>query len=750
MTNRLAALAQGGASVAAIAWTGILAAPVPAIAQSEPANASSEKPAETDSGAPGEIVVTAQRRSESLQDVPISIAVVGGETLSNRSVGNFEQLAPLVPNLTVAKSPAANVIVLRGIGSSPGSPSLDQSVVMFIDGVYAGNARQFAAPFLDIERLEILRGPQGALVGRNTSAGAINIISRKPGAYFGGYLNATYDFKLDGPTIEGGMDVPVANGFAIRAVGRYSDVEGYIHNTQTDRDEPARRDIVGRITGVLDNGGPVTLTAKFEHADVRQHGTPLQAIAPDKGEYFDYTKDTVLTSGPEFDNIRSDNAVLQAGIDLGGPQLVWISAYSGFKQQQRIDGDFYFRNLATADFDQKFDQLSQELRLVSPGGQTLDYVFGLYYSKAKLVEERTTGVLFAPAASTYRIFRQDSSAFSAYAALTYHLSDALRVNGSLRYTDESKDANFALYAGPNAATQRTGTLRSQFDGSLSKGTLDPAASVQFDLSSNAMLYASFGKGSKSGGFQGAISNATEDTFAFRPERSTSFEGGIKLTLPGLGYFNLSAFHTVYKDLQVSTALPSPDGTSAPFFTGNAPKARTAGAEAEFFLQPANFLELQGSLAWLPTAKYVKFTSGPCFIGRAADGSAIGSCDLSGSRLGFAPRYSGSLTATVKQPLSNALEVRASLSPTFQGRSFRDFANDPVTAQDAFVKLDARFSLARSDGKWELALIGKNITDKRTISFGSSGGLANTFLSPTARIGVIDPPRTIAVQAKVKF
>ncbi|MBL8629218.1 MAG: TonB-dependent receptor, partial [Rhodospirillaceae bacterium] len=126
-----------------------------------------------------EIIVTAQKRAQSLQDVPISLAVISGDVLANNSIKSFEELGQYVPNLFVTKTPGADQITMRGIGSGAGSPSLDQSVVMFIDGVYAGNSRQFTAPFLDIERMEILRGPQGALVGKNTSAGAINIITKR-------------------------------------------------------------------------------------------------------------------------------------------------------------------------------------------------------------------------------------------------------------------------------------------------------------------------------------------------------------------------------------------------------------------------------------------------------------------------------------------------------------------------------------------------------------------------------------------
>ncbi|MBY8825727.1 TonB-dependent receptor [Sphingomonas colocasiae] len=726
-----------GASLAA------LVAATPAVA-----GTAADVPADEEAQ-PGEIIVTAQKREQRLQDVPISLAVVSGNTLADRSIQSFEQLAPLIPNLMISKSVASNLISLRGIGSGTGSPSLDQSVVLFIDGIYAGNARQFVAPFLDIERLEVLRGPQGALVGRNTSAGAINIVTRKPGKEFGGYVNADYNFLYDGPTLEGGVDVPLSESFAIRAVGKYADLGGYIHNVTVGKDQPSRREISGRITAVLDSG-PVRMTAKYEHADVKGEGSPVQPVAPAAGQYFDYIKDSRLLTGPEFDNLKSDNAALQFDVDLGGPTLVLISGYSAFNQVQRVDADFYARDLSFSDFDQKFEQLSQEIRLVSEAGQTIEYVLGAYYSEADLLEQRTTATLFAPASSSYRSFDQDSRVYSIYGQLTYNLGDRFKVNGSLRYTNERKQAVYRRYTGAQAATDRIGTLAATIIDELQEGRVDPALSLQFTPNSDAMFYLSYGKGSKSGGFQGAISNAAPFSFQFAPERSESYEVGTKLTLPGIGYVNLAAFHTTYKGLQVSVALPSPDGLTAPFFTGNAPEARVIGAEAELFLRPVNGFEINGSLAWLPTAKYIGFTNGPCYVGQTPNGTQPGSCNLDGVRLGYASKYSGSFTFTYIQPAGSDLEVRASLSPIFQGPSIREFSADPQLHQDSWLKLDARIALAQADGNWELALVGRNLTNRRTLGFGSSGGLANTFLSPTARLNVIDPPRAISVQARYRF
>lgn len=731
-----------------LSTTALLAVASLATAQTTP---DAQEAGDTEARKLGTVVVTAQKREQSLQDVPISLAVVSGETLVEKSIGNFEDLAHLVPNLTIAKSPAAHLIVLRGIGSSPGSPSLDQSVVMFIDGVYGGNARQFASPFFDVQRVEILRGPQGALVGRNTSAGAINIITTRPGNEFGGYLVGTYNFDFEGPTLEGAVDVPLTDALSMRLSGRYSDVEGYIRNTTINEGQPSREEMLGRIVVVYDSGGPMTLAAKYERADISSNGIPVTIFAPTQGYPIKYEKDTSLLTGPEFDDVVSDNASLEASFDIGDFTLVSISGYSAFTNKSTIDADFYSGNFANAVFNQDFEQYSQEFRLLSPDADRFRYVLGAYFSTSDLFEQRTTGVLFAPPASSYRELRQDSKVFSVYGQVSYDLTDRLSINGSLRYTDESKDTSFQRYAGPLAATNFTGTLNLDIQSSLSDSRIDPAVSVQYDVSANTMAYVSYTQGSKSSGVQGAIGNATASTFEIDPETSTSFEAGLKHEFPGLGYINLAAFYTKYEDLQVAAQVQDPNNPLvAGIFVGNAPEARVVGLETDFSFQVNSIFSIDGSLAWLPEAKYVDFQSGPCYPTQVPNGPVANSCDQSGVRLGFTPDYSGSLNFNLDMPVSDALNLSASISPRFESSSFREFGGDPVIKQGSYSKLDARIGIGSNSGNWEIALIGKNLTDETTIAFGGGGGLANTFLAPDARTVTLDPPRSLTIQARTRF
>ncbi len=281
--------------------TGVSAFALSQIILLAPANAQEGAPAEVaEAEEMGDIVVTAQRRNERLQDVPISMSVVGGEALAQNAIATATDLAPRIPNFTMNRSPAGILVTMRGVGASTASPSLEQSIVIFLDGVYGGNNRQFRGTFLDVGRIEVLRGPQGALVGKNTAAGAINILTTRPTDEFGGYVNANYDFQLDGPTFEGALNIPLGGGFAMRLAGRYSDLDGYVYNELTDRGEPAEEEVIGRISLGYDDGGPVTAFVKYEHSEADGVGTMMQIWSPSTPGYeLDYRKVSFASDRPE-------------------------------------------------------------------------------------------------------------------------------------------------------------------------------------------------------------------------------------------------------------------------------------------------------------------------------------------------------------------------------------------------------------------------------------------------------------------
>ena len=698
-----------------------------------------------------EVTVTAQKREQSLQDVPISMTVVDGAELANRSIKGFEDFSTLVPNFNVVRTPGAQAIFMRGIGSGPGSPSLDQSVVMFVDGIYGGRARQFMTPFLDVQRIEVLRGPQGALVGKNTSAGAVSIVTARPTKDFEGQLAAEYDFDLSGPTLNATLSGPVGDRFGLRFAGKYQDIDGYIRNTLTGKDEPGRNEKAGRLTGVYETDD-VTVTGKIEYAKLELDGNPLQVTSQRLGRLPDFTKEMKSALGRDFDTNESKTGAVTIDWRIGEHTLTSITGYSKYETREGVDADFFERDLAYSKFDENFTQKSEELRLLSPTGGTLEYVAGVYYHKADLLETRTTAATFAPATNTIRYFDQGTKALSAYAQATWNISPQFAGVLGLRYTKEDKDASYVRIGGANAPTTGVGTTQANFTDSISENETDPALSLQWRPAEGRMVYASYSKGSKSGGFQGAISNATPSAFKFTPEKSDSYELGFKQSFLGRGYVDVVAFDTKYQDLQVSVAIQSnPAVQTFAFYTGNAAKASARGIESTGAFLVNEHFRLSGSLAYM-NAKFDSYADGPCTTGQTPTNAARGSCNLTGVALPFSPRWTGNVTATFLGNLSSNMKLDFGLTANFRTHHRTEFSQDVLFEQGGFVKFDARLGLSVGDA-WEFAVLGRNLTNRTTFSFSTVAALAANpalGISADSRMHVVDPPRTVAVQARYKF
>lgn len=594
-------------------------------------------------------------------------------------------------------------------------------------------------------------GPQGALVGKNTSAGAINIASAQPGDSLEARLSTEYDFKLDGPTVDGMISGPVTENFGVRLAARYQDVEGYARNSLTSRDEPLRNEKAGRLTAVYRIGN-FTITGKAEIAKLRLDGNPIQVVSTRLGRVIDWNKETRSVLGADFDTNESKTGVLTVDWQIGDHTLTSVTGYSKYETREGVDADFFERDLAYSRFDEDFSQTSQELRLLSPLGGKFEYVAGVYWHHNDLLEFRTTATTFAPAGNTIRFFDQGSSTVSAYTQATWNVSPQIAAVLGLRYTKEDKDAGYIRVAGPNSTTTGAGTTQANFVDTLSEGEVDPALSLQWRPDGDHMIYASYSQGSKSGGFQGAIANATPAAFEFKPEKSDSIEIGYKRSYGGRGYLDFVVFRTKYQDLQTSTALPTTaSGSAFAFFTGNAGEATAKGVESNWAYRFGDHVKMSGALAYMDAA-YGSYVDGPCITGQAPANAARGTCDNSNIDLPFSSKWSGNVTANWTTDIGSSLTLDLSLTANFRSSFRAEFANDPLFVQGGFTKYDARIALSIGDS-WELALLGRNLTDKKSFSFATAAALANNpalGISPDARLGVIDPPRTVALQARYTF
>jgi iron complex outermembrane receptor protein len=753
-----------------------LASPAIAFAQdSAPASESTE-----DNGGLEEIIVTAQKRAEGLSDVPISISAVSGKQIENYGQTNLEQISSAVPNLKITQTAIANRIAIRGIASGD-NKGFEQSVAMFVDGVYYGRDQLSRLPLIDMERVEVLRGPQPTLFGKNAIAGAVNITTRSPTDEFEGSLSGLYEFNHKEFQLNGVLSGPLSDGVEARVVGYYRSMDGYFYNTKLDRNEPNVDEKYVRGKLEFDRGGPLAVELKVEYADFEAKGQPRDVFGA-VGNY------NTVFQGPFFvdttpDYVRADNgyqsrnkvfgATLNADLELGDHTLTSISSLLDYKTREIVDVDFSgISFLDGTNLREDYRQFSQELRFASPGGETFDYIGGVYYQNAKLdVQDFTlfnpTFLALGPPFNALgdtrndRDYSQTSDLISVFAQGQLSLSDRFRITAGARFNHEKKKGSrtLAIVQGP-LSTAPAAVVAAVFralnieahsvSGKLSEDSFNPMVNAQYDVTDDLMFYASYARGTKAGGFDirsnslpGSTTVAKPGAFEFQDESANNFEAGLKYKGRDFA-FNISAYRTKYKDLQVNIF----DGTLN-FNVRNAAAAKTQGIEADFRAALTEGLTLSGAIAYLDF-EFTNFTDGQCFYLQTP--GANGFCDYTGKRNALTPKWSGNLNVDYSTPVTSGMKVAFNVNVDFSSAYIAAANLDPRTRQDSYAKLGARLALAEIDNRWEIALIGRNLTNQRILQTASSMPLATTITrnAGNAYNGIVDRPRTIAVQLTGRF
>jgi iron complex outermembrane recepter protein len=482
---------------ASVAATALLTFAMPAMAQ--------DAPAEDDAFAPGEIVVTAQKRTERLQDVPVAVSVIGGEAIANSARPSLEGAAQLVPSLNFVKAGTAlnQTLFLRGLGTTSLSIAFDPTVSTVLDGVVFSRSAEAFTDLVDIERIEVLRGPQSTLFGRNASAGVINITSRRPGDDFGGELEAGFFF--DNGTeyrARGALDLPLGDAVRSRTTAFYSNYDGNIFNVapnvnrqvngfehwgvrsiiEADASETVKLTLIGDYHHNDDDccadvigGAPLFSSTSatpgaVNAADLALIQTVLPTLAGDETRRINQNLVTrTIETGYGFS--------AQADVELGNNTVTSITAYRNFANNEIRDGDFYpTAYISPAQSHDTGPQtghtFTQELRLTSPGSQFFDYVLGMYYSNTytKRVFQRdnticaaavgavipTTSLtpcsstLAAPSVTAFGRATYDARAqnMAIFGQGTFNLSDSLRLIAGARYTSDQIDVSFIRVTSP--------------------------------------------------------------------------------------------------------------------------------------------------------------------------------------------------------------------------------------------------------------------------------------------------------------
>ena len=746
-----------------------------------------------------EIIVTAQKRVETLQDVPISVSVLDANVLNDAGLDKIEDIQAYVPNLQMTESGISTQMYVRGIGTG-NNQGFEQSVGMYIDGIYYGRQQLIRAPFFDLERIEVLRGPQGVLFGKNTIAGALNMITARSTDEFMGSVSLEGGDHgiLDARAVVSG---PFSDNVRGRLAVRYYEEDGYYRNTFRGRDETQREDTAIRGTLEWDATDDLAITLKVESNQFDAVGRSISMIQDDPsippfpfagldfdqifagflmqpgvvGEpAIDFNR---LADAPEFSDNDLTNVTLNVDYGWGDNTLTFVTGLVEYEIKETCDCDFIAGSIFGTLALEKYEQFSQEIRLASPGGEKVEWIAGVFYQTGDLDYQdniiipantvlQNVSPTLVPLTSTtvHRDYFANSDLWAAFGQVTWNISDTFRLTLGGRYTSEDKDASRELNVWDNATQDVTVNPIAPFVflgafavtseqtpgghsllGDLSESKFTPSGSFQWDVGDDAMLYGSISTGFKAGGFDARANNP--GSWEFLEEEVIAYELGIKSSLwEGRAELNVAAFFTDYDNLQIAQF----DGTLG-FNVGNAAKTEVTGLEVDGRVLLTESLTLGYALGFLDH-EFTDFQNGNCYNRQTPDG-VIGAqgnqlCDYTGFSGQYTPEFTSSLVFDYTKPFGDNMTFVAMLAHNYTGEQNVHVNLDPQYKIDGYTLLDARVGI--SGERWSLAVLGKNLLDEEVLTYVGNTPLSGTTFGTNTFYGFVAASTTVTVQATVDF
>lgn len=729
-----------------------------ALAQ-EAAKKPAEAAAESDGDGSFEIVVTAQRREQQLQDVSLSITAVGGEELSSRGVTDAINLNDVVPGLKIGFLGNQVQTYVRGVGDTTSNPYTQASVSLNVDGVYIARSPAFRTNFFDLARVEVLRGPQGTFYGRNSAGGAINILSKDPrqGETDGYFIAEAGNYSL--LKAEGAASVSLSDTFAVRFAAQIIDSDGTTSIGANDLVSQAFR-----LKALWEPSDKFSMKTTLDYSEVGGRGPGRVNYPAQFGDPWESPNDPRMTQALypnlplQFDKPSLDNknygASTEIVYDLGGPALTLIPAYRYSESFALTDNGTGTISLETS------DQLSFEARIGNESSFGNWVIGGYLFNEDQSIDLLVRTInKFTGNGTRYQqqIFPNfDTNASAIFGETTVNLSDDLRFIAGARYTQESRAKQGRILNGTvaNFVPTINPALTVNINTTLDVNAVTWKTGFEYDASPDNMLYFTASRGFKSGGF-----TATNDS-PFFPEYLTAFTFGSKNSF-GRAVLNLEAFYWKYKDQQISFVTIDQGATT--FVTRNAGRSTIWGLSAEAVLPVGKNGRLSGSVEYLNTNfdSYVFQTTGAAVpAGQIrADGCLSGGSngtlrivDCSGKPLPQSPKWSGNARYTQAFPLSNGGSVDFAGDIKFASKTFLAGSNfaSPFFQDDGYVTFDASLSYKTPSGAWTLQGYVRNITNEAiyvqasaTSNFTVPGGIAPS-------VAAIRPPRTYGVSLRHEF
>ena len=643
---------------------------------------------------------TARKRNEQAQDVPITMDIIGGQELRDAGITRVKDLQAAVPGLVIETRESSGKIAIRGVGTGDVGLGTDQSVAVHVDGVYQAHGAMGLTRMFDVERVEVLRGPQGTLYGRNATAGVVNLMSRAPQMKFGAEADVSVgSFGLK--QVQGMINMPLGERTALRLALIASDSSGSATNTFDGSKVGASDDFHGIRGRLRTQLGGVGVDLAVQYINDRSIGF----LVPHPERVEDRLGATAKASydlsyypdGAPYQRKESLAASLTLTRDFGDIRLTSITGYGDFKGGQGFK--LARPGQSPADpislvINEPADQWSQELQL-SGGTDTFDWVGGLYYIAFDGVDQRKLqryGIGFTPFDTDQKA---GGNAAAVFGDVNWRLSPGLRLNLGLRYTRDTKDGVSASTSDlPFFVVDPAQTASQSWSATTGRIGLD------WKLAPRTMAFASLSTGYKAGGVVPNYETA-KPFDVYKPEKVTALEVGQKTTFANDGgLFNLSAFHYDYED-KVEVYSPTP-GT---FGFYNAPKASISGVDGYLSLKLARQLRWDLNAAWLDAT----------FKDFPATDDLGNPVNYAGNRIARAPKISATTGIVLeKLPVGGIGLGQMRLEYTYRDEIYFDFKNDPVarTPPISYVNLSAR--LDSSSGRWYAYLAARNITNKRWI------------------------------------
>ncbi|USQ96682.1 TonB-dependent receptor [Caulobacter sp. RL271] len=674
-----------------------------------------------------EVVVTAQRRSESLQDVPVTVTAFGSDQVQQARIRQIDDVAGLTPGLQFDAFPASQPrISIRGIGSSDRGAAGDPSSAVFLDEIYLGRPAAVAFDAFDVERIEVLKGPQGTLYGRNVVGGAINIVSHKP--ELGGFDAAAEATAGNYSRLEGAgvINAPFADGkAALRASAAWRTHDGYVKNTFTGDDVEDQDTRSGRLSLRFEPQENLRLLATIDGTRDRatgpaQHVLDLDASDP-RSALWTVNRDRKHTAGSDdgYQNRDTWGVRFQADWDLSFATLTYLGSYRDLDYHVAYDFDggnptFNRAGISGAN-DEASDFSSHELRLSSLPGEGVQWVAGLYTFNSDTDRKDTLGInLGRPGTEIYTQSAKLKS-YAAFGDVTVPLSDRLSLIGGLRYSKDDKD-----YRVDNLAGNTLFRADERFDVAVSDSykAWTWRAGVNFKPVEHHLLYAMASRGFKSGGFQDTPGSAADARDGFEPEFATQYEVGQKSTfLGGALVWNNTIYVMKYTDLQTRRTLPN-----LSVVTDNAGEATIKGYETYLAWRPFSGARLVASYGYTD-AKFDVFSPEP-------------GVDYAGNRISRTPKHKLVLSPSYDLALAGGGDVRFAVDYHYESLIFDDNSNDGPERRPATNFYDGRIVYTTPGDHWSVSLWGKNLSNEVTRTFQA------VFLG--ANFGAYNPPRTFGV------